>query len=587
MKNAPDCIYEFGQFQVLLNERRLLFNGKPIPLTPKAFDTLLTLIQHSGQVLGKKEIMDQIWPDTFVEEATLAQNIFTLRRVLGENTTGVQYIETIPKVGYRFAAKVQKSYRESPKSQIHPLLSSIAILPFDSLLTESNDEYLGLGMADALVTKLSNIKQIIVRPTRSVRKYASNDADPVTSGIELLVDLVLTGSIQRLGDKIRVSVQLICVNDSTTLWSEKFEETFGDIFSVQDSISEQIIKTLTIKLSTQEKERVITNYTNNSEAHLNYLRGRFYWGKWTREGFEKGILFFQQAVKIDPNFALAHGAIAEAYNTLSFYGYLAPKLASQSVSRAAMQAILIAPNSAEAHAALAINNFAFTWDWVIAEREFLQAIEINPGNPTIYHSYSSFLLAMGRFSEASENLRIALGLDPLSPLINASMAYPYYFSRQYDQAINELLAAIDMEPHFSLSYKLLGDSYTEKEMYQDATLAYNRVIDLIGPHPSQLAYLGRALALSGKKQEAMKILHQLKAISNTGYASSISFAVIYSGLDEKEQALESLEESYRERCNNLVFINVQPVFDCLRSSPRFTDLIKKMDFAAPIACSTE
>jgi DNA-binding winged helix-turn-helix (wHTH) protein/Tfp pilus assembly protein PilF len=580
MKNDPNCIYEFGPFSVLLNERRLLCNGTQVSLTHKAFDTLVMLVQHRGQVLEKKEMMDQIWPDTFVEEATLAQNIFTLRKVLGENTTGVQYIETIPKRGYRFVAEVKKSYVGRPKTQAltPPSLSSIAILPFDSLFTEETDEYLKLGMADALITKLSNIKQVIIRPTRAVRKYAAIDADPIAAGKELAVDLVLTGTIQRLGDKIRISVQLICVSDSTILWSEMFDETFGDIFSVQDSISEQIIKTLSLKITTQERERVIKNYTSDPEAYLKYLKGRFYWGKWTREGFEKGIAFLQQAATADPEFALAHAAIAEAYNTLSFYGYLDPKSASQAVNRAALRAIQIAPNSAEAHAALAINNFSFTWDWTIAEQEFLRALEINPSNSSIYHSFGSFLLAMGRFSEASDHLNKALELDPLSPLINASMAYPHYFLRQYDQAISALEAAIDLDTYFPLTYKILGDSYTEKGMYEDAAAAYKKGMDLIGLHPVQLAYLGRSLALSGKKQQAIKILHQLQAASKKGYVSPTSFAVIYSGLGDQDQTLDSLEESYRERCNNLIYMNVQPAFDCLRSSPRFISLIQRMGF---------
>jgi DNA-binding winged helix-turn-helix (wHTH) protein/tetratricopeptide (TPR) repeat protein len=585
MKDDSNCTYEFGPFLVRLDERRLLCDGKQIPLTPKAFDTLLILIQHSGQVLEKKEIMDQIWPDTFVEEATLAQNIFTLRKALGENATGVQYIETIPKRGYRFAEDVKKSYREvlTPQTHTAPGLTSIAVLPFDSLFTGSKDEYLGLGMADALIIKLGNIKEMVVRPTRAVRKYTINDSDPIAIGKELSVDLVLTGSIQRLGNKIRVTVQLVRVTDSTTLWSEKFDETFGDILSLQDSISEQIITTLTLKLTVQEKERITENYTNDSEAYLNYLKGRFYWGKWTREGFEKGVACFQQAIKIDPGFALAHAAIADAYNTLSFYGYLAPKPAFLAVNQAALQAIQIAPNSAEAHTALAISNFAFTWDWAMAEQEFLRAIEINPGNPTIYHSFASFLLAMGRFSEAKDNLKLALKLDPLSPLINTSMAYPDFFSRQYDQAINELQAAIDLEPHFPLPYKILGDSYTEKGMYKEAIATYKRTIDLIGDQPIHLAYMGRSLALSGKRQEAAKIIRQLKTISNSSYVSPTSFAVVYSGLGEEEQAIDLLEESYRDRCNNLVFINVQPAFDNLRSSSRFTDLIQRMGFSrAPL-----
>jgi DNA-binding winged helix-turn-helix (wHTH) protein/Flp pilus assembly protein TadD len=582
MKEDSNCIYEFGPFTVLPDERRLLNDGNQVPLTPKAFDTLLILIQHSQQVLEKKEIMDQIWPDTFVEEATLAQNIFILRKALGENAMGIQYIQTIPKRGYRFVAVVKKSYREAPKPQINTPLSqsSIAILPFDLLLTENNDEYLGLGMTDALITKLGNIRQMVVRPTRAVRKYITSDLDPIAIGKELSVSLVLTGSIQRLENKIRVTVQLIYVNDSTTLWSEKFDETFKDLLSVQDSISEQIIQTLTLKLTAQEKERVAENYTKNSEAYLNYLKGRFYWSKWTREGFEKGVMFFQQAVKIDPGFALAHAATADAYNTLSFYGYLAPKTAFLAVNHAALQAIQIAPNSAEAHLALAINNFAFIWDWAMAEREFLRAVEINPSNPMIYHSYASFLMAMGRFAEATDNFKIALKLDPLSPLINASMGYPSFFSRQYDQAINELQTAIELEPYFPLAYKLLGDAYTEKRMYEEAYAAYRKAIDLTGAHPIQLAYLCRSLALSGKKEEAINVLHQLKAMSNCSYVSPTSLAVAYSGLNEKEKAMELLERSYSDRCNNLVFINVQPVFDGLRSIPVFIDLVQRMGLAS-------
>ncbi len=590
MKGVIDdsaVIFEFGPFTIVVDERQLLFDKKQVSLTPKAFDTLLMLVQHSGQVIEKKDIMDHIWPDTFVEEATLAQNIFTLRKVLGENTIGVQYIETIPKRGYRFVAQVKVSGRNSvpPHTALPRGLPSIAILPFDTLLTDKDDDFIGLGLADALITKLSNINQIIVRPTRAIRKYRTNDIDPLISGNELSVDFILTGTIQNRGNKIRVTVQLICVGDSTTLWSEKFDETDKDIFSVQDSISEEIIKILALKLTTQEQEHVTKVPTNNQEAYASYLKGRFYWGKWTQEGFQKGVALFQQAVKLDPNFALAHAAIADAFNTLSFYGYLHPKPAFQAVNRAALQAIQLDPSSAEAHAALAVNNFAFTWDWITAEQEFLKAIAINPGNPAIYHSYAAFLLTMGRFSEARENLKIALELDPLSPLLNASMAYPSYFSRQYDQAILELQQAIELEPYFPLSYKILGDTYTEKQMYTEARIAYQKSISLIGPHPIQLAYVCRSLALAGDISEAENICRQLKTISETNYVSPTSFAVVYSGLGEKEKALDLLEEAYRDRCNNLVFVNIQPAFDILRATPRFARLIEMMGFEPVINIS--
>jgi DNA-binding winged helix-turn-helix (wHTH) protein/tetratricopeptide (TPR) repeat protein len=582
MKNDSYCIYEFGPFSLVMEERRLLVDGKQVSLTPKAIDILIILIQNSGRVLEKKEIMDQIWPDSFVEEATLAQNIFTIRKALGENLAGIQYIETIPKRGYRFVADVKISYQEAPRAEIYgrPSLPSIAILPFDPLHTGSDDEYLGLGLADALITRLSNIKQIIVRPTRAVRKYCTVHVDPVAAGKDLAVDLVLTGSIQQVGSRIRTTVQLVFVNDSTTLWSEKFDETFEDIFTVQDSISEQIINTLTLKLTDQEEERIRKSYTSDSEAYSNYLKGRFYWGKWTREGFEKGIAFFQQAVQRDPGFALAQAAIAEAYNTLSFYGYIAPKPAFQVVNRAALQAIQLDPMLAEAHAAMAINNFAYTWDWATAEQEFSRAIEINSGNPIIHHSYASFLIAMGRIHEAIDHLKIARKLDPLSPLINASMAYPFYFSRQYDKAINELLAAVELDFHFPLSHKILGDTYVEKGMYAEAIIEYHKTIDLLGRQPVHLAYLGRAYALSGKKSEAVKIIRELERLSKDNYVSPTSTAIAYTALGEEDRVLELLEEAYRERCNNLVFINVHPAFDNLRADSRFISLIQRMGFVS-------
>jgi DNA-binding winged helix-turn-helix (wHTH) protein/TolB-like protein/Tfp pilus assembly protein PilF len=582
MKNNNDCIYEFGPFSLIVEERQLLVDGRQLSLTPKALDILIMLVQNSGRVLEKKEIMDQIWPDTFVEEANLAQYIFTIRKALGENIKGIQYVETIPKRGYRFIASVKKSYRAlfKPGTYGGHGGSSIAILPFDALHAGSDGEYLGLGLADALITKLSNIKQMVVRPTRAVRKYAATHVDPVAVGKDLEVDLVLTGSIQQNEGRIRVTVQLVSANDSTTFWSDKYDETFEDMFAAQDSISERIIKTFTLKLTAQEEEHVRKNYTNDSEANLNYHKGRFYWGKWTRDGFEKGEAFFQQAVQQDPNFALAHAAIAEVYSYLSFYDYISPKLAFQVGNRAALQAIQLDPMLAEAHAALAINNFAYTWDWATAEQEFLRATEISSGNPLIYHSYASFLIAMGRFLEASDHLKIAKKLDPLSPLINASMAYPFYFSRQYDQAINELLAAIEIDIYFPLSHKVLGDTYVEKGMYSDAITEYQKTIDILGRHPSQLAYLGRAYALSGMKKEAANIINELEKISNDKYVSPTTAAIVYMELGEEDRVFELLEESYRERCNNLVFINVHPAFDKLRSDARFISLIQRMGFVA-------
>jgi DNA-binding winged helix-turn-helix (wHTH) protein/tetratricopeptide (TPR) repeat protein len=583
IKDDSQCIFEFGPYSLDVGERRLMSGDEQIPLTPKAFDLLLMLVENNGRVVEKNEIMGHLWPDSVVEEANLAQHIFTLRRELDKRVAGAKYIETVPKRGYRFIAEVKHSHQDksSPATHVKSSPPSIAVLPFDSLLVEHDSDHLGLGMADTLITKFSRIKGIIIRPTTTVRRYSTIYADPVEAGKELGVDMVITGNLQKSGNKIRVSVQLIKVYNSAVIWSEKFDDSFNDIFTFQDSISEQIINVFAIMMAEREKELVTESYRAGSKTHLSHPTAHSYPdGKWTRERFEKGIAFFKQAVQIDPGFALAQAAVAEAYNTLSLYGYMAPKLAFHVVNQAALQAIQLDPMLAEAHAALAINNFAYSWDWATAEQEFSMAIELNSGNPLIYLSYASFLLAMGRFSEASNSMRIAQKLDPRSPLINTSLAYPSYFARQYDQALSQLYTAIEIDSYFPLPYKVLGDVFVEKGEYEKAIAYYQKNIELLGRHPANVAHLGRAYALSGEKAKAVEIIRELESFSKNNYLSPTSIAVIYAGLGESDRAFEYLEEAYRERCNNLVFINVQPTFDRLRSDPRFTNLIQRMGFVS-------
>lgn len=253
MKRPPSHIYKFGPFSLDERERQLTCEGKQVSLTPKAFDTLSLLVQHSGHILEKQEMMERIWPGTFVEEATLAQNIFTLRRALGEDAHNIRYIETVPRIGYRFVSMVEICDKNEPVPAFSaaPVMPTIAVLPFNALIRCEEEEYLGLGLADALVTKLSNLSQLVVRPTSSTRKYATAPCDPVQIGKELSVDCVLTGSFQRAGGRIRATVQLVSVEKGAVVWSDKIDDVFTDVFSIQDMISEQVSRTflLTFDLS--------------------------------------------------------------------------------------------------------------------------------------------------------------------------------------------------------------------------------------------------------------------------------------------------------------------------------------------------
>jgi TolB-like protein len=314
--------------------RLLLRNGKAVPLAPKVFETLVILVESSGHTLEKDELMKRLWPDTFVEESSLAQNIFQLRKALKEGRSGRRYIETVPKRGYRFSADVRKimqsddeaasSYPTNGRFLIKEdetglAVKSLVVLPFKPLgENESVDEYLGLGMADATIIKLSGLRQLVVVPTSTMFKYAWRKNDPQAVGRKLGVDAVLQGTIQRAGERVRVTVQLISLNDGKTVWSGKFDEHFTDIFAVQDSISEQVAGALALRITGAERRHLRKRYTENTEAYQAYLMGLFFWNKKSKEGLNKALEYFQQAIEKDPNYALAYAGLADSYFWIAY-----------------------------------------------------------------------------------------------------------------------------------------------------------------------------------------------------------------------------------------------------------------------------
>lgn len=389
MNEAQTHIYEFGDFRLDAAKRLLLKrDGERIPLTPKAFDTLLYLVEHSGALLDKDELLRAVWADTVVEENNLNQHISTLRRVLGERRDEHHYIVTVPGRGYRFIADVsthtnldeqkkveenqhaldEKQAKESNTGAASQLaqragkqnrnvwiglcagiviiglvvaasyfwvartktasvssIRTIAVLPFKPLVAENRDEALEMGLADTLIARLSNSREIIVRPLSSVRRYGGLEQDPQAAGRELGVESVLDGSLQRWGDRIRVTARLVSVADGASLWTETFDEKFTNIFAVQDAISERVTGTLALRLSSEEKKRLTKRYTENVEAYQLYLIGRYHWGKLTPTEVKKSIGYFQQAIEIDPAYALAYAGLAKAYTSLPITSDVPPK----------------------------------------------------------------------------------------------------------------------------------------------------------------------------------------------------------------------------------------------------------------------
>ena len=550
-----------------------------MPLPPKAFSTLLALVLSKGHLVEKDILMEKVWPDEFVEESNLAQHIFLLRKALGETVENAKYIETVPRRGYRFVATVSERRKEVAEvanyvsERITPKIDvqSIAVLPFEPLGAAPQDEYLGLGIADALITRLSNLKQVKVRPTSAVRNVIKDDA--ISAGRALKVATVLEGTIQKWDEYIRVTVQLVNIQDGATLWAERFDEKFTNIFAIEDSISEQVAAALTVKLTVQEHEQLVKRYTDNTQAHQAYLRGRYFYEKRTQEGITKSIEYFELAIRTDPYYAAAHAGLAESYCSLPVFDLVQPKNAMPKAKEAALRALSLEPNLAEAHTALG-QSLLNDWEWAAVEKEFKRAIELNANYATAHHYYAVYLRHMRRFDESLTESRKAQELDPTSANLKAAEAGTLYCAGHYDEAIEELRRAFELDANNPIAHYWMGRIYVQKAVYEAAITEFERAFSVLGKSPELLAHLGYVYAVSGRREAAQKVLDELEESANKDYVPSCYRAIVYAGLDQKEQAFEWLEKAYQEHDLNLIPLAVDPTLDSLREDPRFTRLLQ-------------
>ena len=457
-----------------------------------------------------------------------------------------------------------------------PQIKSIAVLPFKPLLAESRDESLELGMADTLITRLSNIREISVRPISSVRKYGALEQDPIAAGREQRVDAVLDGQVQRVGEKVRVTVRLLRVADGVPIWASQFDEKMTDIFAVQDSISERVTTALAVRLTSEEQRGLSKRHTADIEAYQLYLKGRYHLNRLTDDGFFKGRDYFQQAIDKDPNYALAYAGLADSYNMLGSFDALASAEAYPRAREAAEKALKLDESLAEAHTALAMVKLAYDWEFPAAAREFQRALEIDPSYSDAHKMYSQYLAAMGRFEEALREIKRAQELDPLSLEKIAAIGEILYCQRQYDQAIAQYREALEMDPNSGFVHWALGRPLTAQGKYDEAIVEFQKAIPLSGNSPDEPAELARAYALSGRRGQAQKILEELKRRSEHNHVAPTVMAAIYGALGDKTQAFASLNKAFRERDFLLVLLNVEPMFDPLRSDSRFVELTRRV-----------
>jgi eukaryotic-like serine/threonine-protein kinase len=464
-----------------------------------------------------------------------------------------------------------------PENIASPQIKSIAVLPFKPLTADKRDETLELGMADTLITKLGNIKQIDLRPISAVRKYTGLEQDAIEAGREQQVDAVIDGVIQRVDDKVRVSVRFVRVRDGSQLWADEFQEKMTEIFAVQDSISERVAAALAVALAGGEREQLTKRPTKNSDAYELYLKGRFQLTRLTDEGFLKGRDYFQQAIERDPDYALAYAALADSYVNLGGYNVLTPHEAFPKAREAAVKALKIDQSLAEPHAALAMVSFAYDWNWKTAEQEFRRALELNPNYPEGHQLYSYYLTAMGRFEDSLAQMQRSIELDPTSLSKVSGVGEILNYMGRTDEAVAQHRKALAMDPNSGFAHWALGNVYIHKRQYDDAITEYKKAIPLSGGSPDEPATLAFAYAKLGKRAQALEVLGELEKRAERSYVPSTLIAATYAALGDQNETIKWLNKAFQDRDGILAFTKVDPMFADIRSNPRYTEVLARID----------
>jgi TolB-like protein/DNA-binding winged helix-turn-helix (wHTH) protein/Flp pilus assembly protein TadD len=635
MSRPEKHLYGFGPFCLDTAERLLLRDGEPVPLEPKVFDTLILLIRNSGHLLGKDELMSKVWPDAVVEEGSLSRNISTLRRALGDGENGLRYIETVPRQGYRFVASVsdlgdksldtvmekhvgaqvitgevvsglpsQDGYRVGSIKRYKSVvvvaavglviaiaivtyiylarsgkaaIDSVAVLPFANVSEDPEMEYLSDGITENLINNLSQLPQLKVIARSSTFKYKGKEVDPQEVARALGVGAIVAGRIVQRGDNLEISVELMNASDKTQMWGEQYHRRASDVQAVQAEISRAIAEKLRLRLTGVQERQLTKRATDNPQAYQLYLAGLFHARKMNMEGSKKALNYLDQAVALDPNFALAFASMPAVYSNLADLSGLDPGEAIARGSAAARRALELDGTLAEAHSGLAVIKRQ-EWDWPGAESEFRRAIELNPNFAAAHSNYSLFLAVMGRTAEALAENRRAQELDPLRISFKGIEGGILFGARLYDEAAQVFQNVIRMQPDYALAHNGLGHTYVAKGMYAEAINELQTANSLYGGVPNGLVDIGYVYAMLGKRDEALAILNKLK--TSKQYVSPAGLAILYAGLGDKEAAFESLELAYATHDSHLQYLKIDPRYDSLRSDPRFADLLRRMRLAS-------
>jgi Tfp pilus assembly protein PilF len=436
-------------------------------------------------------------------------------------------------------------------------------------------------MTDDLIANLAKIRSLRVISRSTAMAYKGTHKPLPQIANELNVDAVVEGTVMRVGNRVRITAELVQVSTDHHLWADTYESPIGDVLALQNRVSSAIADEIRINLTEEDKERLAKKPAVGPEAYEDYLKGRYYWNKRSGEGFTKAIGYFEQATRRDPQYALAYAGLADCYGIIgaTIYGSVPAAEAAPKAKAAAVRALEIDPSLAEAETSLATAKFNYDWDWAGAAEGFRRAIQLDPAYATAYQRYSLYLIALGRFDDSFEQIKKARDLEPLSISINASFGWRLYLAREFDRSIVQLQDTLEMDPSYEWAHLILGQAYEEKSEFDLAIAELQQAVELSHSSPLMISALAHAYALSGNHLEAMKLLAQLNAQSKKKYVSPFYVATVYLGLGKDELAMDWLEKAYADRSNGLVFLKVEPELDPLRSNPRFISLQHKLNFA--------
>ena len=595
-----------------------------MPLTPKAFETLLLLVRNSGHLLEKDEFISALWPDTVVEEGSLSNNIFVLRKALGEDPA---FIETVPRRGYRFVgavrqfpgatttlpekapeagapgsasllAKARWPWRSRAALGIvaaallaslaaagwfyrgaglgGETIDSVAVLPLVNASADPNTEYLSDGITESLINRLSQLPHLKVMSRDAAFRYKGKETDAQTVGRDLGVRAVFKGRVTQRGDSLTIATELIDTRDSSHIWGQQYNGKQSDLFGLQDEIAREMTTALRLRLTDEEQKRLVRSYTPNPEAYQDYLRGRYFWQK-TGLGLNKGVEYFQQAIAKDPGYAQAYDGLSDCYIWLAVFGFSSPQEAYPKAKEAALRSLEIDGTLAEAHTSLARVKAEYDWDWSGAEAEFQRALRLNPSYATAYLWHGSVLATMGQPEEAIANYKRALELDPLSPITNGALGQAFYYARRYDDAIEQEQKTLELDPNLGLATSYLAYAYLFKSMKRETIDECEKRLIITQRRAWAVANCAYTYAVLGRRADAQKLLAELNKISSEKFVPADAMAQVYTGLGEKAKAFEWLEKGYERHSLGLggVGLKVDPVWDPLRSDSRYADLLRR------------